>query len=69
MREELYGVRDGFENKPNTTGGKLVFNLGDIAEDVIPDERYNFENGLPSLGCSDIYPGKGMQGLCTLQMG
>ncbi|GAA4433947.1 cell surface protein SprA [Ravibacter arvi] len=29
------------------TGGKLVFNLGDISEDIIPDERYNFENGLP----------------------
>ncbi|WP_138481090.1 T9SS outer membrane translocon Sov/SprA [Dyadobacter bucti] len=40
-------VRDGFEGKNNTTGGKLVFNLGDISEDVIPDERYNFENGLP----------------------
>ena len=40
-------VRDGFSNQPNTTGGKLVFNLGDISEDVIPDERYNFENGLP----------------------
>lgn len=40
-------VRDGFSNKNNTTGGKLMFNLGDISEDVIPDERYNFENGLP----------------------
>ncbi|KAA6440600.1 cell surface protein SprA [Dyadobacter flavalbus] len=40
-------VRDGFEGVPNTTGGKLIFNLGDISEDVIPDERYNFENGLP----------------------
>ncbi len=40
-------VNDGFVNLPNTTGGKLMFNLGDISEDVIPDERYNFENGLP----------------------
>ncbi|MCE7041201.1 cell surface protein SprA [Dyadobacter sp. CY312] len=47
-------VRDGSKNAQNentgvnnTTGGKLVFNLGDISEDVIPDERYNFENGLP----------------------
>ncbi|QRR02209.1 T9SS outer membrane translocon Sov/SprA [Dyadobacter sandarakinus] len=40
-------VRDGTEDRNNTTGGKLVFNLGDISEDVIPDERYNFENGLP----------------------
>lgn len=41
-------VKDGFENRVNTTGGKLVFNLGDISEDVIPDERYNFENGMPT---------------------
>lgn len=46
-------VRDGTKDAQNnngannTTGGKLVFNLGDISEDVIPDERYNFENGLP----------------------
>lgn len=47
-------VRDGTKGPNNeslgvnnTTGGKLVFNLGDISEDVIPDERYNFENGLP----------------------
>ena len=40
-------VRDGFVNENNTTGGKLVFNLGDISEDVVPDGRFNFENGLP----------------------
>lgn len=43
-------VRDGSgpgNETNNTTGGKLIFNLGDISEDVIPDERYNFENGLP----------------------
>jgi cell surface protein SprA len=47
-------IRDGSKDAQNnstgvnnTTGGKLVFNLGDISEDVIPDERYNFENGLP----------------------
>ncbi|WP_167267074.1 T9SS outer membrane translocon Sov/SprA [Dyadobacter arcticus] len=40
-------VRDGVENRNNTTGGKLVFNLGDISEDVVPNERYDFENGLP----------------------
>ncbi|GAB3168566.1 T9SS outer membrane translocon Sov/SprA [Telluribacter humicola] len=40
-------VRDGFLNQNNNTGGKLVFNLGDVSEDVIPDGRYNFENGLP----------------------
>mgnify|MGYP003708543117 CR=1 FL=1 len=47
-------VRDGIENKNNTTGGKLVFNLGDVSEDVIKDGRYNFENGLP---VNDAQPG------------
>ena len=40
-------VLDGRLNENNTTGGKLVFNLGDISEDVIKDGRFNFENGLP----------------------
>lgn len=44
---DLYTVRDGVVNKANTTGGKLIFHLGDISEDVIPDNRFNFENGIP----------------------
>ena len=41
-------IHDGSANPtPNTKGGKLVFNLGDISEDVIKDGRFNFENGLP----------------------
>jgi cell surface protein SprA len=43
-------IRDGYGDEnlgPRTSGGKLIFNLGDISEDVIPDERYNFENGIP----------------------
>ncbi len=30
----------------NTTGGKLLVQLGDVSEDVIPDGRFNFENGI-----------------------
>lgn len=35
---------------PNTThtGGDLYFNLGNISEDVLPDSRKSFENGMPS---------------------
>jgi cell surface protein SprA len=40
-------VKDGIFNKNNTTGGKLEIHLGDISEDVIPDSRFNFENGFP----------------------
>ncbi|TRX55626.1 cell surface protein SprA [Fulvivirga sp. M361] len=37
-------------NKGNTTGGDLYFNLGSISEDVIPDNQHGFENGLPPNG-------------------
>jgi cell surface protein SprA len=43
-------VLDGIFNENNTTGGKLVFNLGDISEDVMVDGRHAFENGLPADG-------------------
>ncbi len=37
---------------PNTqhSGGDLYFNLGNISEDVLPDSRKSFENGLPPTG-------------------
>lgn len=43
-----YGrVLDGVSNQSNTTGGKLVFQLGSISEDVARDGKHAFENGLP----------------------
>lgn len=35
---------------PNASGGDLYFNLGNISEDVLPDSRKSFENGLPPAG-------------------
>ena len=32
----------------NETGGKLIFNIGDISEDFVPDGFSNFENGIPA---------------------
>ncbi|MFT4857125.1 MAG: cell surface protein SprA [Algoriphagus sp.] len=43
-------VLDGVLNQNNTTGGKLLINLGDISEDVLKDGRHSFENGLPADG-------------------
>ena len=39
---------------PNGThnGGDLYFNLGNISEDILPDSRKSFENGLPPTGTS-----------------
>lgn len=46
-----YGkVIDGRRNENNDTGGKLIFHLGNISEDVMRDSRHAFENGLPPSG-------------------
>jgi len=47
-----YGQIDDGINTPanNTTGGKLVFQLGSISEDVQRDGKHAFENGLPPDG-------------------
>jgi cell surface protein SprA len=40
-------VRASRNEKPEyATGGKLLIQLGDVSEDVIPDSRFNFENGI-----------------------
>ncbi len=38
---------DGTSGKTNTTGGKMVLQLGSISEDVTRDGKHGFENGLP----------------------
>ncbi|MDR2804015.1 MAG: cell surface protein SprA, partial [Dysgonamonadaceae bacterium] len=39
-----------FIYEPNAPGGDLYFNLGDISEDILKDEKKFFENGLPVDG-------------------
>jgi cell surface protein SprA len=41
--------------KPNSTGGDLYFNLGNISEDILKDGRKSLENGLPANGDPDKY--------------
>jgi len=44
-------INDGVnEPKSNTTGGKLVFHMGSISEDLMRDGKHAFENGLPTDG-------------------
>ncbi|HXS35311.1 MAG TPA: cell surface protein SprA, partial [Flavipsychrobacter sp.] len=42
-----FWVMDPFINNPNSKGGSLYFNLGDVSEDVLKDSRLFFENGIP----------------------
>lgn len=50
------GMIDDGINPPraNTTGGKLVLNLGSISEDIMRDERHAFEQGLPADGSAGL---------------
>ena len=38
------------DDSPNSTGGFLYFNLGNVSEDILRDGRKSFENGLPIDG-------------------
>ncbi|MFA8435711.1 MAG: cell surface protein SprA [Marinifilaceae bacterium] len=42
-----FWMMDPFVDDPNHTGGELLFNLGNVSEDVLKDSRKSFENGLP----------------------
>ncbi len=41
-------------DNPNTEGGDLYFNLGEVSEDILKDGYKSYENGLPTDG-SDQY--------------
>ncbi len=45
-----FWVLDPFIYKPNSVGGDLYFNLGNISEDILKDGRKSLENGLPPDG-------------------
>ena len=45
-----FWLMDPFIYEPNSEGGDLYFNLGEISEDILKDEKKFFENGLPIDG-------------------
>ena len=48
-----FWVLDPFINKPNSAGGDLYFNLGNISEDILKDGQKGLENGLPVDGTTN----------------
>jgi cell surface protein SprA len=42
-----FWMMDPFINNTTSAGGKLIFHLGDISEDILRDGRKSYENGLP----------------------
>ena len=51
-----FWLQDPFQDNPSNPGGKLVFNLGNISEDIIKDGRKLYENGLPQNGDVSLLP-------------
>ena len=51
----------------NTTGGKLIFQLGSISEDLARDGKHAFENGLPPDGTLDAGAAKNNWGYVSTQ--
>ncbi len=51
-----FWLQDPFQDNPSNLGGKLVFNLGNISEDIIKDGRKLYENGLPQDGNVSLLP-------------
>ncbi|HEY9488391.1 MAG TPA: cell surface protein SprA, partial [Chryseosolibacter sp.] len=51
----------------NTTGGKLILQLGSITEDVIRDSKHAFENGLPADGQLETAASSNVWGYVTNQ--
>nr|WP_248724254.1 cell surface protein SprA [Seonamhaeicola sp. ML3] len=49
-----FWLQDPFQENPSNPGGKLVFNLGNISEDIIKDGKKLYENGLPEDGNVDL---------------
>ncbi|WP_242202876.1 T9SS outer membrane translocon Sov/SprA [Aestuariivivens insulae] len=45
-----FWLQDPFQENPTNPGGTLVFNLGNISEDILKDGRKLYENGLPENG-------------------
>lgn len=43
-----FWLMDPFSEDSLHNGGDLYFNLGDISEDILPDGRKSYENGLPT---------------------
>ncbi len=42
------------DNNPNTEGGDLYFNFGEISEDILKDGMKSYENGLPIDGNNEF---------------
>ena len=63
-----FWLMDPFVYDQTAEGGDLYFNLGEISEDILKDEKKFFENGLPVDGdLSKVDTQDAKYGLCVRQ--
>ncbi len=51
-----FWLQDPFQETNTNQGGTLVFNIGNISEDILKDGRKQYENGLPEDGNIGLLP-------------
>lgn len=49
-----FWVLDPYVDGETTSQGELVFNIGNISEDILKDGKKQYENGLPGVGSNDL---------------
>jgi cell surface protein SprA len=49
-----FWIMDPFQYDPTNNGGTISINLGSISEDILKDNRKQFENGLPNDGGTEL---------------
>jgi len=49
-----FWMMNPFDYDPTNTGGTISINLGSISEDILKDNRKQYENGLPNDGGTDL---------------
>ena len=49
-----FWVLDPYVDGETTSSGELVFNIGNISEDILKDGKKQYENGLPGVNSNDL---------------
>lgn len=49
-----FWVLDPYVDGETTSSGELVFNIGNISEDILKDGKKQYENGLPGISSNDL---------------
>lgn len=61
-----FWVQDPFVKNSGSTGGKLIFNLGNVSEDILKDGKHFYENGLNAPNQQSVNDSSSVWGVTPL---